>query len=65
METKKPEVVIVVREWEPGHTLQIILVRPSEVVKSASGGIDLDKTPSTNYLLVPGGFVGFGVNQGG
>lgn len=65
METKQPEVMIVVREWEPGHAIQIVLVRPSEMVWSESGGVDLEKTPSTSYLLLPGGLMAIGVNQGG
>jgi hypothetical protein len=65
METKKPEIVVILREWEPGQAIQVMLVRPSEVVRTPAGGVDLSKTPSTSYLLLPGGFAGFGVNQGG
>lgn len=64
METKRPEVVIVVREWEPGEAVQIVVVRPGEIVwKEGGGGIDLAATPSTSYVLVPGGLVGYGVNR--
>ena len=63
METKKPEIIIIAREWEPGQAVQGVLVRPSEIVMKAGGGIDLAATPSTSYLLVPGGLIGFGVNQ--
>lgn len=66
METKRPEVIIVAREWEPGEAVQIVVVRPSEIVwKAGGGGIDLAATPSTSYLLLPGGLVGVGVNQPG
>lgn len=63
METKRPEVIIVVREWEPGEAVQIVLVRPSEIVLKPGGGIDLAETPSTSWVLLPGGLAGFGVNR--
>ena len=63
METKRPEIIIIARDWTPGEAVQIVLVRPSEIVLTAGGGIDLAATPSTGVTLMPAGWASAGQAQ--